>query len=277
MDFLSYTTKGGGKSDSYGQIQPFTRLLPEPFHLTMLGLKGPQPVSAVRKKTTLQSAVQRLDEWSPTLLKSRLYGQLLVDIIIGRLAPGERLDEQVLARRYGGGLAGIREALARLALEGLVQRRARVGTIVSPLDLADAREAIEARALIEVECARLAALKAGPAQIAAIRATLEDGEDAVRRNDARALAAMDEAFHVAVATASGNRTLAKMVTLLHHQTARFWLYDMRAPQPEESLQALKEHLTLADAIAAHDAPLAQRLMREALGMFPDDVKRTPDA
>jgi DNA-binding GntR family transcriptional regulator len=235
-------------------------------------------MSVARKKTFLKSpAAQRLDEWSPTLLKSRLYGQLLVDIIIGRLAPGERLDEQALARRYGGGLAGIREALARLALEGLVQRRARVGTIVAPLDLMDARDAFEARALIEVECARLAALKAGPAQIAAIRATLESGEDAVRRNDARALAAMDEAFHVAVATASGNRTLAKMVTLLHHQTARFWLYAMRAPQPEESLKALSEHLSLADAIAAHDAPHAQRLMRDVLGAFPDDVKRTLEA
>jgi hypothetical protein len=39
----------------------------------------------------------RLDDWSPQLLKSRLYAQLLVDIIIGRLAPGERLDEQALA------------------------------------------------------------------------------------------------------------------------------------------------------------------------------------
>jgi DNA-binding GntR family transcriptional regulator len=234
-------------------------------------------MAATRKKPALHGARHRLDEWSPTLLKSRLYGQLLVDIIIGRLGPGERLDEQELTRRYGGGLAGIREALARLALEGLVQRRARVGTVVSPLDLMDAREAFEARALIEIECARLAALKAGPQEIAAIRATLADGEDAVHRHDARALAAIDEAFHVAVATATGNRTLAKMVTLLHHQTARFWLYTMRAPQAEESLKALEEHRTLADAIAAHDAPLAQRLMRQVLGAFPDDVKRTLEA
>src|ERR1700741_4262827 len=38
----------------------------------------------------------RLGDWSPQLLKSRLYGQLLVDIIVGRLAPGERLDERAL-------------------------------------------------------------------------------------------------------------------------------------------------------------------------------------
>jgi DNA-binding GntR family transcriptional regulator len=223
------------------------------------------------------TAVQRLDEWSPSLLKSRLYGLLLVDIIIGQLAPGERLDEQDLTRRYGGGLAGVREALARLSLEGLVQRRARVGTIVSPLDLMAAREAFEARALIEVECARLAASNASPADIAAIRATLQDGETAVRKNDARALAAMDEAFHVAVASASGNRTLAKMVTVLHHQTARFWLYAMRAPQPEESLKALAEHAVLAEAIAAHDPVRAQKLMRDVLGAFPTEMKRTLEA
>ncbi|RZI72771.1 MAG: GntR family transcriptional regulator, partial [Rubrivivax sp.] len=69
----------------------------------------------------------RLDDWSPRLLKSRLYQDLLLDIIIGNLAPGAQLDENVLAQRYGGGLAGIREALTRLALEGLVVRRARVG------------------------------------------------------------------------------------------------------------------------------------------------------
>lgn len=226
-------------------------------------------MTPIRKIPLAKStAVQRLDEWAPSLLKSRLYGQLLVAIIIGALAPGERLDEQALVRRYGGGLAGIREALARLALEGLVQRKARVGTLVAPLDLPEAREAFEARALIEVECARLAATRASDAEIAAIRATLKDGETAARKNDARALAAMDEAFHVALASASGNRTLAKMVTILHHQTARFWLNTMRPPQPEESLKALAEHVSLADAIAAHDPARAQILMRETLGAFP---------
>src|ERR1700712_1692814 len=147
-------------------------------------------------------ASARLDEWSPRLLKSRLYQRLLVDIIIGTLAPGAQLDENLLARRYGGGLAGIREALARLSLEGLVVRRARVGTSVAPLDLMSAREAFEARCLIEVHCAGLAAVHASDAEIAAVRATMDNGEDAVRNNDQAALAAMDEAFHVAVAEGS---------------------------------------------------------------------------
>jgi glycosyltransferase involved in cell wall biosynthesis len=54
---------------------------------------------------------QSLDEWAPSLLKAQLYGRLLLDIIIGVLPPGETLDENVLARRYDGGLAGIRDGV----------------------------------------------------------------------------------------------------------------------------------------------------------------------
>ncbi|MBA2589500.1 MAG: GntR family transcriptional regulator [Alphaproteobacteria bacterium] len=222
----------------------------------------------------------RLDEWSPRLLKSRLYQRILVDIIIGALAPGEQLDENLLARRYGGGLAGIREALARLALEGLVVRRARVGTSVAPLDLMGAREAFEARCLIEVHCAGLAAQHASDAEIAAIRATLDDGEAAIQDNDQAALAAMDEAFHVAVATASHNRALAKMVVTLHHQTARYWLFAMRGPSShketssDDGVAALNEHRGLADAIASRDVTRARAEMLKVLGDFPAEMKRT---
>ncbi|HJT43982.1 MAG TPA: GntR family transcriptional regulator [Rhizomicrobium sp.] len=221
-----------------------------------------------------KDAGTRLDEWSPRLLKSRLYQRILVDIIIGTLAPGEQLDENELARRYGGGLAGIREALARLALEGLVVRRARVGTSVAPLDLMGAREAFEARRLIEVHCAGLAAAHASDEEIAGIRATLDDGEAAIQDNDQASLAAMDEAFHVAVAAASGNRSLAKMVVTLHHQTARYWLYAMRGPASDDGIAALNEHRGLAEAIASRDVERARAEMLKVLGDFPAEIKRS---
>jgi DNA-binding GntR family transcriptional regulator len=229
-------------------------------------------MAKTQKKITSQRG--RLDEWSPSLLKSRLYGQILVDIIIGDLAPGQRLDEKALTARYGGsadggGLAGVREALARLALEGLVVRRARVGTMVAPLDTDDARDAFLARALIEIECAGLAARHASKEEAAAIRATLDRGEAALKKNDRRALAAMDEAFHVAVASASHNRTLAKLVMALHHTTARFWLVTGGQPSLEESHAALTQHRALADAIADGDVAEAQAAMRIALGEFPE--------
>jgi DNA-binding GntR family transcriptional regulator len=221
-----------------------------------------------------KDAGARLDEWSPRLLKSRLYQRILVDIIIGALAPNEQLDENGLAKRYGGGLAGIREALTRLALEGLVVRRARVGTSVASLDLVGAREAFEARRLVEVHCAGLAAQNANDEEIAEIRATLDNGEDAVRADDQAALAAMDEAFHVAVAAASHNRALAKMVVTLHHQTARYWLYAMRGPSDDDGTAALNEHRALADAIASRNAERARAEMLKVLGDFPAEVKRS---
>ena len=226
-------------------------------------------MASSREKDT----ASRLDEWSPRLLKSRLYQRILVDIIIGTLAPGEQLDENALAKRYGGGLAGIREALARLALEGLVVRRARVGTSVAPLDIVGAREAFEARCLIEVHCAGLAAAHATDEEIAAIRATLDDGEAAVEDNDQAALAAMDEAFHVAVAASSGNKALAKMVVTLHHQTARYWLYAMREPGDTDGMGALNEHRAVADIIASRDVEKSRAMMLKVLGDFPSEMKR----
>lgn len=222
-------------------------------------------------------ATASFDDWSPGLIKSRLYHGLLVDIIIGVLPPGQQLDESELARRYGGGLAGVREALARLALEGLVQRRARVGTTVTTLQIDEAREAFAARCLVESECAALAATHAKAEDIAALRATLAGGDAAVGANDHRALAAMDEAFHVAVAAASGNRTLARMVVTLHHQTARYWLHAMRTPSEQESRAALAEHRALADVIARGDAGAARAAMLALLGDFPGEVERSLEA
>jgi DNA-binding GntR family transcriptional regulator len=229
------------------------------------------------KGSSVRASAPSLEGWSPGLIKSRLYHALLMDIIIGVLPPGRQLDENELARRYGGGLAGVREALARLALEGLVQRKARVGTTVALLEMGEAREAYQARCLVESECAALAATHAAPAQIAAIRATLAAGDAAVEANDHRALAEMDEAFHVAVAAASGNRTLAKIVVTLHHQTARYWLHAMRAPSMAESRAALADHRGLADVIARGAPDAARRAMLALLGDFPDEVARSLEA
>ena len=85
---------------------------------------------------------------------------------------------------------------------------------------------------------------------------------------------MDEAFHVAVAAASHNRTLAKMVVTLHHQTARYWLYAMRGPSDDDGMAALHEHRALADAIASRNVERARAGMLEVLGDFPAEMKRT---
>jgi DNA-binding GntR family transcriptional regulator len=212
-------------------------------------------------------------EWSPDLLKARVYEQMLLDIIVGALAPGSRLDEQALAVRYDGGLSGVREALGRLALEGLVVRKARAGTTVALLDLLEVRQAVEARRLIEPYCAALAALNATSQDIARLKAAFEGAEDAVRANDAMALVGMDQRFHAAMARASRNITLARILIPLQHKAARFWVYSMGPDTEAERLGEIALHLQVIDAIAQRDPDGARAAVLRTLGEFTDDVRR----
>ena len=213
-------------------------------------------------------------EWSPELQKARAYEQLLLDIILGELAPGARLDEQALTRRYNTGLAGVRDALGRLALEGMVVRRSRAGTTVSPLDLVDLREGYEARALIEPHCAAMAARNASEDEIAQILVAFDDAERATRDYDRRALVAMDQRFHALIARASRNAALARILIPLQHKAARFWVYSMGATTEEERLADICHHRAIAQRIAARDAEGARAAMILVLGSMPQTVRRS---
>jgi len=203
--------------------------------------------------------------WSPDLIKAQAYEQILLGIILGELAPGERLDEQALAARYKVGLAGVRDALGRLALESLVVRRPRAGTTVASLDLMEVDQAFEARRLIEPHCAALAAQHATTEDVCAIRAAFAEAEPAIRANDHRALVAMDQRFHAAIAKASRNVTLARIAIPLQHKATRYWVYSMGNDTIEERLAEIGGHRAVADCIASHDAEGARSAMLAILG------------
>ena len=223
--------------------------------------------------STFPGAENGFKDWSPDLLKARVYDQILLDIILGVLAPGSRLEEQVLTRRYDAGLAGIRDALGRLALEGLVDRRPRAGTTVSPLDLIEVRQGFEARGLIEPHCAALAALHATPDDLAALTGAFDGGEAAIRANDHRALVDMDQRFHTALARASGNATLARILIPLQYKATRYWVYSMASDTEEERIAEIGRHREVANCIARRDAEGARAAMLAVLGFFPESLKR----
>ncbi len=212
-------------------------------------------------------------EWSPELQKARVYEQILLDIILGELAPNARLDEQGLARRYQAGLAGVRDALGRLALEGLVVRRARAGTTVSALDVVELGHALDVRGLLEPHCAALAAQHATAEDIAALEHAFDGGEAAVRSRDCRALVAMDQQFHAAVARAGRNPMLARMLIPLQHKAARYWVFTMGADTEEERLSEIERHRDLAERIAERDAEGARAASMRILKLFPQTVQR----
>ncbi len=207
-------------------------------------------------------------DWAPELQKAKTYEQLLLDIILGVLPPGSPLDERRLAARYGVGLAGVRDALGRLALEGLVARRSRIGTTVAPLDLREIEQAFEVRHMLEARSAALAARNAAPADIAAILGAFVEAEAAIAASDFRAMLAMDRTFHKAVAEATGNPTLARYIISLQNIATRFWIHAMERQTAEEQLADVALHRALGEAIAARDPAAAEAAAMRVVGEPP---------
>jgi DNA-binding GntR family transcriptional regulator len=214
-----------------------------------------------------------LEDWSPDLQKTKVYERILLDLILGELSAGARLDEQSLAARYDTGLAGVRDALGRLALEGLVVRRARSGTTVAPLDLVELRQGYEARVLIEPHCASLAARNASKAEAQAMYDVFADGEAAARTCDLPALVAMDLRFHAAVARASGNLALARILIPLQHKAARFWVFSFNGATEQELLEEIEEHRQVARVIGGRDPDASRQAMLKILNVQPEAQTR----
>ena len=235
----------------------------------------PMPVQDARSRMLVLDVCSSsgLEDWSPDLQKAKVYERILLDLILGELAPGARLDEQSLAARYEAGLAGVRDALGRLALEGLVIRRARSGTLVAPLDLVELRQGYEARALIEPHCAGLAAKHASKAEAQAIFDAFADGETAARNRDLPLLVAMDQRFHAAVARASQNLALARILIPLQHKAARFWVFSFNGATEAELLADIEQHRQVARVIADGDVEGARAAMMRVLSVTPEAVQR----
>jgi DNA-binding FadR family transcriptional regulator len=209
-------------------------------------------------------------------LYRQIADQLRAAIAAGEFAPGARLPpERDLAVQLGVSRPSVREALIALEVEGLVEVRMGSGVYVtgaSPRAAAVAGmdaalgpfDIIRARQLIEAELAALAARSRTPATVKRLRAAVKAMEDDI----ARGIMPMrgDREFHVALAEASDNAALVRVVTELfdernnplfvqlghHFENARSW----RA--------AVAEHRAVLRAVADGDAALARRAMRDHL-------------
>jgi DNA-binding FadR family transcriptional regulator len=202
--------------------------------------------------------------------------QLRAAIAAGEFAPGARLPpERDLAVQLAVSRPSVREALIALEVEGLVEVRMGSGVYVTgaapraaaapgmdaalgPFDI------IRARQLIEAELAALAARSCTPATVKRLRAAVKAMDDDI----ARGVMPMrgDREFHVALAEASDNAALVRVVTELfdernnplfvqlgqHFENARSW----RA--------AVAEHRAVLRAVADGDAATARRAMRDHL-------------
>lgn len=175
-------------------------------------------------------------------------------ILRGELRPGERLNELALSRRLGTSRAALREAVRRLEQMGLVAVVPNRGVVVREVSVKDALDLYDLRAALFGMAARLAARRAAPAALAALR-----GLNARMREDAGAerfaeYYARNLDFHAALLAASGNAPLAQAYA---NAVKSLHLFRRRALlNPVQLDLSLGEHDTMLGAIEAHDAAAA---------------------
>lgn len=208
--------------------------------------------------------------------------RLAAEIASGRLVPGERLPtEQELTAALGVSRTVVREAVAVLRAEGLVETRQGVGAFVvrdvqrrpfriDPDGLSSIGEIVqlmELRTGIEVEAAGIAAERADDA----VRGRIAKALAAVDAAIARGEAAVDQdfAFHQAIAAATGNPHFLRFLEflgrfLIPRQSVRVESLKSGGGLRSYLQRIQREHRAIADAIAAGNVTRARRAMRRHL-------------
>ena len=195
-----------------------------------------------------------------------VYTALRERILSGDLPRASKLRQVSLAEEMGVSRTPLREALRRLAAEGLVDFSPNRGATVSELDFGDMRHAWAARVALEPGAARLAAERRDPDGIAAMRAAIADQRSAAGGRGPSFSA--NRAFHLALATASGNPHLTRFAEMLWVPRIGVPIYVAQAAEPAGPSAWADEHERIADAIERGDAEAAERLTRAHVAAHP---------
>ncbi len=203
-------------------------------------------------------------------------------ILSGAVPVGRKLpSELTLAAEHGVSRTVVREAIASLRADGLVEARQGAGVFVTasevqrtlafqrldPSRISSVIEMLELRAAIEIEAAGLASQRRSPAQAEAINETCETIGAGIAAG-APSIEA-DFAFHIAIADATNNARFREIMTILGDslipRRALREASDQDAAEqvaPSDYLSQIQvEHRTIAEAIARRDEPAAREAMR----------------
>ena len=193
-------------------------------------------------------------------LWERVYGYLRSEILDGRLEPGTELAEVALADQLGVSRGPIREAIGRLASEGLVTVRPRRGAVVSPLSKAEFLELYQVREAIERMAVQLAVPRITAEQLAELAALNVRMDAAARNKDVTSFFEANTSFHALLLEASGNEKLQAFYQQLRGQLGRYRLGSLTL---RGTLQrSVSEHAAILAAVKRRDADRAARLMAE---------------
>jgi DNA-binding GntR family transcriptional regulator len=180
-------------------------------------------------------------------------------VLSGELAPGTRLGQVELAERLGISRTPVREALRRLGGEGLVEGHSNHGFRVADLGLDAVLRRLEVRAILEPGIAALAAERKTGRDLDLMREAIADEEEArdgIEAHDA------SRRFHIALARASGNEELVRVIESLWLVEVGRRLLFRRSAEPDWQRTDASEHREVLAAVHEGRAADAERLMAD---------------
>jgi GntR family transcriptional regulator, transcriptional repressor for pyruvate dehydrogenase complex len=208
-------------------------------------------------------------------LADRAYTRIVEIINAQQLEPGDRLPaEAQLAQTFGMSRTVVREALVRLASDGITEARRGAGSFVKrrpserlgahmPMDeIAATLGSYEVRFVLETEAARLAAMRRSSAQMEAIEQAWKDLREALQSSGPAHLE--DMALHRAIAQATANSSFVATFDHMYEDVDRIMRagVDISRSRPPEAIGAmLTEHEMIVEAIRLQDADGAALAMR----------------
>jgi DNA-binding GntR family transcriptional regulator len=217
-----------------------------------------QPRAAPAKPQTGDGKTARGDT-----LAVQAYRGIKERILMGAIPPLHPLDERQLMQELQFGRTPIREAIQRLAYDGLVTIIPFRGTVASGIDMSDLDQIIEIRVPLEILAGRLAAQRIQADQAQQLR-KLVAGFDVPRlctEHNFVALLRLDQEFHRAVAAIAANTFLEQTLENLRDLTWRFYImfYRRHAPEPGDGFNNYGE---IVEALAARDPALVEERLKE---------------
>lgn len=207
-------------------------------------------------------------------LTDRAYRQLEELISTLQLPPGTVLSELTLAQRLNIGRTPIREALQRLARDGLVVVLPRRGVLVSEINLRTQLRLLETRRVLERLMAELAAERASDEECEQFAQIAKGMQDAAARSDGIEFMRLDRTLNTLVSDAARNEFASRSMGLMHALSRRFWYqhYKRVADLP----LAAQLHAELAAAIAERDGEKAAAASDKLIDYIESFARKTLD-
>jgi DNA-binding GntR family transcriptional regulator len=191
----------------------------------------------------------------------RVYEALQERIVKGELAPGVALPEQEISQLLGASRTPIREALQRLAREGLVELIPGRGAFVSEISVPDIIELFQLREALEPLSARLASRARNRAIIEPLRAELDDAHTMIDRDPAEYYE-LSYRLDVAIVSLTQNARLGRSLAEIWSQVRRARL--VASANPQRLHETVDEHRQILQAILSGDEQGAEEATRAHL-------------